>query len=286
MRELVEINEPNDPFYSPFSSTELIKAAEEGGKWVVYLEASNENIDQDGEVTVMKALKDASEYYLSHGVISWDHQHKITKNPAFIIGEPTDVAFTANNSTLVKGILYKENKNAQGVMENLLSKSTRFGSSIGGFILKKSKEENSSIIKKVFWDETAITNKPVNDTTLGNVQILPYAAFAKALMAGDGLSPMDFTSGRALTKESLQGVSVITPTIITLKDIKGWEKMEMDPAILNLIMKGFLKKVSSGGIRTEEDIKWYINSYCLRDAITDQITDFLVEKVTKKAEVK
>jgi hypothetical protein len=286
MREL-QILENEEPFYSPFNATELIKAAEEGGKWVVYLEASNEQIDQEGEVTVMKALKDASDYYLTHGVISWDHQHKITKNPAFIIGEPTDVAFTAHNSTLVKGFLYKENKNAQGVWENLLSKSTRFGSSIGGYILKKAVESTAKYIKKVFWDETAITNKPVNDTTLGKVQILPMSAFAKALMAGSGLSAVDMVGGRALTPESLQGSSsVIQPKLVSLKDLKGWGKMEIDPALLNLIMKGFLKKVSSGGIRTEDDVKWFVNSYCLRDVITDQIGDFLIDKIKKPEAVK
>jgi hypothetical protein len=287
MREL-EILENEDPFYSPFESMELIKAEEEGGRWNVYLEASNEEIDSDGEVTVMKALKDASDYYLAHGVISWDHQHKIMKNPAFIIGEPTDVAFTKKNSTLIKGFLYKENKNAQGVWENLLSKSSRFGASIGGYILKKSVENSTKYIKKVFWDETAITNKPVNATTQGNCRILPYEAFAKALMAGSGINAESFGGGRALTGESLQGstVNLLPNGIVSLKDIKGWKAMEVDPALLNLIMKGFLKKVASGGVRTEDDVKWFINSYCLKDAITDQITDFLIDKIVKKVEAK
>lgn len=280
MRELVETNNEGVPFYYPFGSSELLKAVEEDGKWTVYLEASNESLDQDGEITVMKALKDAADYYLTHGVISWDHLHKIKKNPAFIIGEPTDVAFTKHNSTLVKGFLYKENENAQGVWNNLLSKTTRLGSSVGGYILKKSVEGTQNFIKRVLWDETAITYKPVNDTTLGNVQILPFAEFAKALMVGNGVNAANFSGGRALIGEDLQG-TMVKP--ITLKDIKGWKDMEIDKSILDLLMSGFLSKVQSGCIKTMQDVKWYVEEYRLKDAITNQISEFLINKINKQS---
>jgi hypothetical protein len=280
MRELLETNNEGVPFYHPFGSSELLKAVEEDGKWTVYLEASNESLDQDGEITVMKALKDASDYYLTHGVISWDHLHKIKKDPAFIIGEPTDVAFTKHNSTLVKGFLYKENKNAQGVWNNLLSKTTRLGSSVGGYILKKALEGSQKYIKRVLWDETAITYKPVLDTTLGNVQILPFAEFAKALMVGNGVNAANFSGGRALIGEDLQG-TMIKP--ITLKDIKGWKDMEIDKSILDLLMSGFLSKVQSGCIKTMQDVKWYVEEYRLKDAITNQISEFLINKINKQS---
>jgi hypothetical protein len=111
------------------------------------------------------------------------------------------VRFTPSGETLVKGFLYKSNDIAQKVWKNMQSGARRLGASIGGGILQKSK----NAIQQVIWDETAITHKPVNDGTLGNVQMIPFEAFAKALMAGGGVDAAQFTGGRALTPESLQG---------------------------------------------------------------------------------
>lgn len=195
-------------FYSPLKQT-LIKASEEDGRWVVYLEASNQGQDLDGEQTMQKALSAAAPYFLEHGVLSWDHKHKELNDPQYIVGEPKDVAFDSD-STLVKGILYKENKLSQGIMQNLLSESTRLGASVGGFVLAKSGNQ----ITRVFWDETAITHKPVNSSTQGRVSIVPFQVFAKALMAGDGVDASTFVGGRALIPENLMGaISSATPEI-------------------------------------------------------------------------
>jgi len=199
MREL-ETRQGN-AFYAFFGAV-LIKAEEIDGKWSVYLEASNEDLDLDEETVLQKALKDAADYYLQHGVISWDHKQKVLHDPAFIIGEPIDVAFPDSKATLVKGFLYKENKRAQSLWENLLSKSTRFGSSVGGYVLNKSQQGQ---VNKVYWDEVAITHKPINDMTQGRTSIIPFKEFAKALMVGSGVDAAAFTSGRALVPESLQG---------------------------------------------------------------------------------
>lgn len=190
-------------FYSRFPQA-LIKAEEANGKWWVYLEVSNESEDQQGDRALRKAFEEQRDFYLSHGNISWDHQHKFTHDPKFIIGEPTDVAFGVNNETLVKGFLYQENDLAKGLFQNLLSQSSRFGASAGGYILQKSQ---NGAISKIYWDETAITYKPVNDLTLGKVSIVPYAEFMKAMMAGSGVDASAFTGGRALSNESLQGAT-------------------------------------------------------------------------------
>jgi hypothetical protein len=204
----------SNPFYSPFSAVTLIKGVEEDGKWMVYLQASNELTDQDGEVVESGALKKAKDYYLSNGVLSWDHKHKVTGDPEFIIGEPTDVQFTDSGETLVKGWLYQHNKKAQSVWNNIRSGAKRLGASIGGGILQKA--ENS--IKKVVWDETAITHKPVNSGTMGNVQMVPFPQFAKALTAGGGVDAASFVGGRALTPESLQGSTV---NAVSMTDVRG-----------------------------------------------------------------
>jgi hypothetical protein len=77
MRKVMrDIEQLQNPFYSPLRGNVLIKGVEEDGQWIVYLQASNEMSDQDGEVVEMKALQKAADYYLSHGVLSWDHKHK------------------------------------------------------------------------------------------------------------------------------------------------------------------------------------------------------------------
>jgi hypothetical protein len=248
----------------PFTNVTLMKAEEEGSKWVVYLEASNENEDREREVTVMKALKKASDFYLTHGVISWDHQHKpdVRRNypgdPQCIIGEPTDVAFSSSRSTLVKGILYKKNQKAQGVMENMMSRTTRFGASVSGYVLKKSVSENANYITEVFWDDTAVTYKPVNDTTMGHATLTPFAEFAKALMAGAGINAAEFTGGRALVPESLRGKPV------------------------DILFKDFVKKVKVGRLNTYRDTREWVKSRGLEDDAVDYLMGFIFEKLTKK----
>lgn len=204
-----QIAQMSNPFYSPLLGEILIKGAEEDGQWIVYLQASNEMRDQDGEYVEVGALKKAADYFLTHGVISWDHKHKSTHDPGFIIGEPLDVKFTKDRKTLVKAFLYKKNKIAQKVWDNIQSGAKRLGASIGGGILQKAEDA----IKQVVWDETAITHKPVNDGTLGDVRMVPFAAFAKALTAGGGVDASVFGGGRALIPESMQGstVDVVPP---------------------------------------------------------------------------
>jgi hypothetical protein len=253
-------------FYSPFESV-LVKAEESDGKWNVFLQASNESIDQDQEKTLMKALQDQADYYLGHGVISWDHKQKQLHDPSFIIGEPTDVAFNGNSETLVKGILYKENKKAQGLMENLMSKSSRFGASIGGYILHKAQ----NVIDKVFWDETAITHKPVNDETLGKVQLMSFPEFAKALMAGAGVDAGSFTGGRALAGESLQGAS---------QESSGEEKgLSLSDTDLRQLFNRFLAAVRRGEVRTTNDVLAFVLDEGYSSGVAADIVQFIFQKV-------
>lgn len=245
----------SNPFYSPFQSV-LIKGAEEAGQWVVYLEASNELQDQDGETVDMAALKKAADYFRTRGVLSWDHKHKMLNDPGYIIGEPLDVRFSDDRKTLVKGFLYKSNDIAQKVWKNIKSGTTRLGASIGGGILKKS--ENT--IKQVIWDETAITHKPVNDQTMGNVQIIPFTAFAKALMAGSGVDSSEFFGGRALTHESLQG------NLVDLEDPRK---------LFNVL----LSHIRNGEISDYNDMVEFVYSRGYDDVTAVKLINYLSQKI-------
>jgi len=267
------------PFYAPFVNV-LIKGVEEDGRWIVYLEASNELRDQDGETVDMEALRKAADYYLSHGVISWDHKHKQTHDPGFIIGEPLEVKFTDDRKTLIKGFLYKFNEIAGKVWRNIRSGATKLGSSIGGGILAKAEDK----IRKVIWDETAITHKPINDGTMGNVRLVPFDAFAKAirctgvcgvtgdkcsdcymtgfmkaLTAGGGVDAAGFTGGRALTHESLQGHVTKKYTI---------KKEELDD-----LFKSLWEQVIKGRVTDYNDMTNFILDRGYPDSVARQIID-------------
>jgi len=264
---------PGDQFYSPFTKV-LIKGDEADGKWNVYLQASNEGLDQDEEVLLCKALKDAADYYLTHGVLSWDHKHKVLHDPKYIIGEPVDVAFTGNNETMVKGFLYKENEVAQGLWKNIMSGAKMLGASVGGGILQKAKdaaEGVKGVISKVVWDETAVTHKPVNDGTLGMVSIVPFPVFAKALMAGSGVNAEMFTGGRALTPESLQGSGV--------ENILHNEGSTIPYGETRRIFDDLLVRIKGGGISSYNDVVSYITAQGYPNEVTAQLLQFLQKKL-------
>lgn len=247
-----------NPFYTPLGSV-LIKGAEENGKWIVYLQASNEMKDQDGETVDSDALKKAADYFMSHGVLSWDHKHKVTHDPGFIIGEPLDVKFTPNGETLVKGFLYKSNDIAQKVWKNIQSGARRLGASIGGGILQKAE----STIKQVIWDETALTHKPVNDGTLGMVQVVPFAEFAKALMAGSGVDAGSFTGGRALIGESLQGNTVDT---LDMRDVRS-------------MFSDLLKGIRDGRITNYNDMLNFVYDRGYEGNTAARIINYIARKI-------
>lgn len=272
-----EIERVEYPFYAPFNEVLLIKGVEEDGRWIVYLEASNELKDQDGEVVDQAALKKAADYYLSHGIISWDHKHKQTNDPEFIIGEPLDVQFTDEGKTLVKGWLYQQNEKAKKVWNNIRSKAKRLGASVGGGILAKAEDH----IRKVIWDEVAITHKPINDGTLGNVQLIPFEAFAKALSfsegntsldefvkaltAGSGVDASQFTGGRALTPESLQGSTV---KYVVKKD-------ELDE-----LFKSLMVEMIKGTVRNYNDLTNYVLDRGYSDGVARRIISHVAQNMS------
>jgi hypothetical protein len=207
--------------------------ADKADPTICFLEASNEALDSDEELVVMKALEKQAESFLKKGLLSYDHLHKLEKNPKYIIGEPLDVKFSKDSRTLVKGRLYKSKEYAQEIMKMMQDKSTRLGASIGGAIVTKSKTYSTRlkrvvpVISDLKWDEVAITYKPVNTETLGKCTYMKFNEFAKsfmfndekeilnknrikrivslrkALMAGSGVNAGAMTGGRALIGESL-----------------------------------------------------------------------------------
>ncbi len=146
------------------------------GNWILWAEASNENLDFQGQVVLQDALKKSEGYFLENGVISYDHRHlhadpeDPTWTPEkYIIGEPLAVK-TKGKRTFVQFKLYKSNALAQQIVSKIRDGSTRVKTSIAGKVPQIIQEYSQKlghvveVVKGVLWDELALTFKPVNQT--------------------------------------------------------------------------------------------------------------------------
>jgi hypothetical protein len=215
-----------------FSVDTLLKATpkEEGGERFIYLEASNEGVDQQGERVLAKALEESAANFLKFGNIDLDHYTLIGAkmgivNPmSFEIGRPVDVV-VKGETTFVKAQLYKGDgelaRNANMVWESMtaLNPPARWYPSVGGSVLAKSlvidprTHEKVAVVTKVRWTNLALSRTPVNQH-LPEAQTAPVAVFAKSLNgfvmsksleAGYGSDMANLSGGSAIRMQSLDG---------------------------------------------------------------------------------
>ena len=203
---------------------------DENGNYIFEVEASNENLDLQNQRTLQSALMKSKEYFLTNGVISDDHQHKV-RNPdgtveshkEKIIGEPISVR-TDGKSTFVKGILYKGVAAAKDYINLLKNHSSRVKASIGGIMPTIRKEKDGSeTVTGFMWNDLALTTSPVN-WTVGSARFAKSVSivdFCKSLEAGSGTNAADFEGGRSLQKEDIEDE---TEKLLDIND------GEMDPA--------------------------------------------------------
>jgi hypothetical protein len=207
-----------------FLQLEMKKALQRDadGNIIFTVEASNENLDIEGQRVLQEALLNTKNYFLKNGVVSKDHKHRTFNEDGsfdlhedYVIGEPMEV-FTDGTSTLVKGKLYAKNKYAQGFINLLDQGSSRVRASVGGLVprVKKAVEGGKKVgeIVSVLWDDLALTILPVNPTVEPAVSMaksLSSSEFVKALSAGYGTDSASFTGGRALQKEDVEDEKIL-----------------------------------------------------------------------------
>lgn len=208
----------------------MLKAtpATEGDDRIIYFEASNEGIDQQGERVLAKALAESASIFKAHGNIDIDHLSLLRKGTTegveSEIGFPVDAVIN-DKRTFVKAKLYKGEsrlaKNANMVWESLtaISPPARWYPSVGGSILGRSTQVDPltkaqvTVVEKVRWTNVALSRTPVNQH-VGTVGTTPIGTFCKSLNgfvlskgleAGYGTDSASLTGGGALRIQSLHG---------------------------------------------------------------------------------
>lgn len=177
----------------------MLKAtpSEEGGERILYIEASNEDVDHQNEVVLQKALAESASYFLRHGNIDLSHytilgpKSGIPNFMEYEIGKPVDVSITGRQ-TFVKAQLYRGEspmaKNANMVWDSLTRQSppSRWYPSVGGSVLEKSVKldpktgDKIAVVSAVRWNNIALDRCPVN-RTVPEVSTVPVGVFAKSL---------------------------------------------------------------------------------------------------------
>lgn len=225
------------PDYISIGSLLKANPVTEGGQRIVYFEASNEGLDQQGEVVAAKALSDSADYFKRYGNIDIDHftligaKAGIPDYPMYEIGRPVDVK-QRDGTTFVKAEIYSGSGPAAERANQFWSSLTeinppaRWYPSVGGSVLEKSIEIDpatklrKAIIKKVRWNNIGVSKTPVNQhvATCATVPVGAFAKsfnaacggfdFAKAITADYGVDAAAMTGGAALRKQSLHGAPI------------------------------------------------------------------------------
>lgn len=214
------------------SITGLLKATprEQDGQRFIFMEVSNESLDQQGEKVLTQALADSAAIFQAHGNIDIDHATQLRERGGFRdwmhyeIGRPVDVKIDGQR-TLVKAQLYQGDtelaRNANFVWESLtqLNPPARWYPSVGGAVLEKAmvfdpdSQAKVAVIKKVRWTNVGLSRTPVNQH-VPTAQTVPFGALSKcwlpsglnmgkALEAGYSTDSAALTGGAALRKQSL-----------------------------------------------------------------------------------
>jgi hypothetical protein len=198
----------------------------EGRDRFIYIEASNELKDQQGEKVLAKALADSADYYLKFGNLDIDHytqigaKRGIPNYESFEIDRPVAVSI-ADGVTFVKGQIFTGEGPAAERANQFWSSITdinppqRWYPSVGGAISDKGVEidpltkSRVAVIRKVRWTNIGFSKTPVNASlpTISTAAFGPLAkswgAMLKGLEAGYGSDSASLAGGAAMRVQSL-----------------------------------------------------------------------------------
>lgn len=252
---------------------------DDDGNFYFDVEASNENLDLEGQQVLQRALLGSESYFITNGVISKDHLHKKLKDgkwindEEFVIGEPVAV-YTDGKSTRVRGKLYRKNKHAKKFIELLESGSSRVKASVAGILPKivKNVKDGTEKVVSFLWNDLALTIAPVNYTVQGATGILAKAMtshdFVKALTAGYGTDSSQYAGGRALQKEDVGSAD-------TTDDDDDYE----------LAISKLITAISKGQVKTLEETQNYLSGLGINGLISLDVIRELIKNSKEIGEV-
>ncbi|MDR1073536.1 MAG: hypothetical protein LBL45_07665 [Treponema sp.] len=265
-----------------FLQMELKKGSlgtDDNGKWVFDVEASNENLDFEGQRVLQNALLNSKEYFLTNGVVSKDHLHqrtheggKILYDESYVIGEPRKV-YVQDGKVRVRGCLYKSNEYAQEFAKLLNDNSTRVKASVGGLFPKVVKRKENGVdvgdVVSVLWNDLALTIAPVNPTVGPAVLVKSLSSFefVKSLSAGHGTDAATFSGGRALQKEDV-GHEKVNPRL-------------NDEAVIASLVGA----IADGDVEDLEEAEEFLNGYGISKAVAREMIRGIVENSEEFMEV-
>jgi hypothetical protein len=220
------------PDFVSFNTLMKATPVQEGGKRIIYVEASKESRDQQGEIVLAKALKESVDVFRKFGVLDLDHKSMPTIAKAYgiedpenwIIGQPLEVAFNGG-TTIVKAQLRSGSSplaaRANQVWEGLtqIQPPDRYYASVGGQVTGREirfdplTKAKVPVITGTRWNNLALSLTPVHGD-LSPAGTTPVGTFAKsldgfvivkALEAGYATDAAGKTGGAALGMQSLDG---------------------------------------------------------------------------------
>jgi len=199
----------------------------EGRDRFVYIEASNQMRDLQGEIVLAKALAESADYYLKFGNLDLEHYTQIGAKKgipnyeSFEIGRPIEVR-VQNDVTFVKGQIFcgqgpaAERANQFWSSITDISPPQRWYPSVGGGVADKgvgtdARGNKVAVIRQVRWTNIGFSKTPVNPT-LSTISTSAFGPLAKSwgaamllkgLEAGGGSDVATLTGGAALRVQSL-----------------------------------------------------------------------------------
>lgn len=232
----------------------------DGGRRFVYFEASKEELDQQNEVVLAKALADSAGFFLRYGNIDIDHytvigaKLGIPNYPSYEIGRPVEVG-QHGGQTFVKSELFTGDgpmaEKANMVWSSLteLNPPARWYPSVGGQVLSKSividKETHArkTVVGKVRWSNIGISKTPVNQH-VGACATVPVGVFAKSMVAGDvgsfdlGAVMKTLTAGYGSDSAGLEGGAALREQSLDRGIASYWDFRERMAAAVRDQMVG------------------------------------------------
>ena len=220
------------PEFVSFQTLMKATPVEESGERIIYVEASKESRDQQGEIVLATALKASVDVFKKFGVLDMDHKsmpsiakaYGIEDPENWIIGQPIDVAFNGG-TTIVKAQLRRGHSQladrANKVWEGLtqVSPPDRYYASVGGQVTGREvrfdplTKAKVPVITGTRWNNLALSLTPVHAelNPASTIQVGTFAkslgawVMTKALEAGYSTDSANMTGGQSLSAQSLDG---------------------------------------------------------------------------------